>query len=581
MSRETKKTIKAVAKTILDGFEKHFTLFSEITAGAQARFERADWPAVQQASRDRIYYYTKRVDETVQILQTKFRIQHFSDGNFQELKLRYVRLLLNHKQPQLAESYYNTVFCKLFHRSYYNNDNIFVRSSMSSEYLDFDDMVYHNYYPAKHGFRATIETILKSFNLKNSFFDLRRDVRRIIHYLRQNLPARPHHANLNFYITILNSLFFRNKAAYIIGKAVNGHEVTPFIVPLLQNSRGEIYVDTILLDEREHSKIFSFSRAYFMAQTDVPSATVSFLQNMLPTKTSAEVYAAIGFHKQSKTAFYRDFLYHLNHSEDDLIIAPGIKGMVMMVFTLPSYPYVFKVIKDKFAPQKKGITRQTVIEKYQLVKQHDRVGRMADSMEYSDVALPRNRMTQELLDELFATCANSIEQEGDLILIKHLYIERRMQPLNLFISHANDQELEQVILDYGNAIRQMVAANIFPGDMLYKNFGVTRNKRVVFYDYDEVCYLTECRFRTIPASPFGEAVLSGGQWYSAQPNDVFPEEFEAFFCSHPRVREPFMKYHKELLDPQFWKEKQAAINSGVQENVFPYSIEKRFVNQKF
>ena len=172
MSRETKKTIKAVAKTILDGFEKHFTLFSEITAGAQARFERADWPAVQQASRDRIYYYAQRVDETVQILQTKFRIQHFSDENFQELKLRYVRLLLNHKRPQLAESYYNTVFCKLFHRSYYNNDNIFVRSSMSSEYLDFDDMVYHNYYPAKHGFRATIETILKSFNLENSFFDL-------------------------------------------------------------------------------------------------------------------------------------------------------------------------------------------------------------------------------------------------------------------------------------------------------------------------------------------------------------------------------------------------------------------------
>lgn len=581
MSRETKETIKAIAQTILDGFENHFKLFSKITAGAQQRFERADWVAVQKASRDRIYYYTQRVDETIDKLQHEFDIQKLSDHNFKELKLRYILLLLNHKQPQLAESYYNTVFCKLFHRSYYSNDNIFVRSSVSTEYLDFDHKVYHNYYPAKHGIRSTIENILDSFNLSIPFENKQGDIRRIIHYLRKNLPRIRYNANLRFYLKILNSLFYRNKAAYIIGIAVSGHETTPFIIPLLHNDKGNLAVDAVLLDEREHSTIFSFSRAYFMVETEVPSATVSFLQNILPTKTSAEIYSAIGFHKQSKTVFYRDFLYHLKHSEDDMIIAPGIKGMVMMVFTLPSYPYVFKVIKDKFPPQKKGITRETVIEKYQLVKQHDRVGRMADSMEYSSVALPRNRMTEALLDELMATCRNSIEEDGELLIIKHLFIERRMQPLNLYISEATDDELDHVILGYGNAIRQMAAANIFPGDMLYKNFGVTRNNRVVFYDYDEVCYQTECNFRKIPDSPFGEDHIPSGQWYSVGPHDVFPEEFEGFFCSHPRVRAPFLKYHKELLSSEFWKQKQSDIKSGVQEDVFPYSPKKRFTNQKF
>jgi isocitrate dehydrogenase kinase/phosphatase len=247
----------------------------------------------------------------------------------------------------------------------------------------------------------------------------------------------------------------------------------------------------------------------------------------------------------------------------------------MTVFTLPSYPYVFKVIKDAFPPPKE-MTRQQVKDKYQLVKRHDRVGRMADSLEYSDAAFPLQRFTPKLLEDLLAEAGSSVEIEREQIIIKHLYIERRMAPLNVYIQFADDEELRRIIGDYGDAVRELAAANIFPGDMFLKNFGVTRQRRVVFYDYDEICYLTECRFRNIPAAPYPEYEFSDEPWYSVGPKDVFPEEFATFLLSDPRVREAFIELHRELLDADYWTQKQAAVSEGCFEDVFPYPEAKRF-----
>nr|WP_308873010.1 bifunctional isocitrate dehydrogenase kinase/phosphatase [Thiothrix subterranea] len=312
-----------------------------------------------------------------------------------------------------------------------------------------------------------------------------------------------------------------------------------------------------------------------MMEHQVPSAVVSFLQHLLPRRDTSELYSAIGLHKQGKSAFYRDFLHHLRHSSDEMIVAPGIRGMVMMVFTLPSYPYVFKIIKDKFAPQKE-FTRQQVEDKYQLVKRHDRVGRMADMLEYSNVVLPIERFVPELLQELQETCASSISFDGDNIIFRHIYLERRMIPLNIFIETADDETLERVIDDYGNAIKQLAGANIFPGDFLYKNFGVTQLGRVVFYDYDEITYMTECNFRRIPPPRFPEDEFRSEPWYSVEPNDVFPEEFGTFLLSTPKIRKFFLKYHRNLLDARYWQDKKDKINNGQYEDVFPYPEALRF-----
>jgi isocitrate dehydrogenase kinase/phosphatase len=404
---------------------------------------------------------------------------------------------------------------------------------------------------------------------------MRRDIRNILGHVREHFDGI-RVSRQYFHLEVLSFPFFRNKAAYIVGKVVNGLEETPFALPILNNEKGGLFVDALLLGEREIANVFSFARAYFMVDTDVPSAVVQFLRRLMPTKTKAELYSAIGLQKHGKTEFYRDFLHHLQHSGDEFVVAPGIRGMVMTVFTLPSFPYVFKVIKDAF-PEPKRMTPKVVKQKYQLVKQHDRVGRMADSLEYSYAAFPLDRFSPELLKELQTEAASSITFDEGKLVIKHLYIERWITPLNIYMATAAEPELQQVIDDYGEAIKQLAAVNIFPGDMLFKNFGVTRHKRVVFYDYDEISYLTECNFRYIPEPPYPEFEMSAEPWYSIESNDVFPEEFPSFLLTNPRIRQIFLRLHADLLDADYWNRKQAMIRAGVVEDVFPYRTSKRFL----
>lgn len=456
----------------------------------------------------------------------------------------------------------------MLHRRYYHNEFIFWRPAVATEHLEGEEPAYRSYYPrAGCGLRATLERIVRDYALATPFEDLRRDLRSVVR-------ARP-----SLQIQVLASLFIRNKAAYVVGKIVNGSEEVPFAVPILRDARGELHLDTLLLDTDRLVVLFSFARAYFFVDMEVPAATVSFLRQLMPKKPRAELYTCVGLAKQGKTMFYRDLFYHLKHSTDQFELAPGIKGMVMLVFTLPSFPYVFKVIRDRFAPPKE-MDRQTVLDKYLLVKMHDRVGRMADTLEYSLVALPLERFAPELLEELKAEAASNIEFEDDRIVIKHMYIERRMQPLNLYLEEAmRDREtarVRQVLHDYGDAIKELAGAGIFPGDMLLKNFGVTRHERVVFYDYDEIAYMTDCNFRRIPPPRSIEDEMATEPYYSIGPCDVFPEQFAQFLVTGAESRALFLERHADLMDPQFWAGKQARVRAGEQEDVFPYPEDIRF-----
>jgi len=574
----TKGLSKKIADTILAGFDRHFSFFTKITRGARKRFENADWEGERKASRDRIKFYDTRVKDAIRNLNELFDLDDFSGALWFDVKREYVQLIQDHNQPELAETFYNSVFCARFHRDYFDNDYIFVRSVVSTEFIESDKPSYHVYYPARRGFRASIRQVMVDGGFKLAFENLDRDVRSITQVLIKQAFPRPRRAHLNFQFQVISTVFYRNKAAYIVGKCINADQVIPFAIPILNNEQGSIYADTIIIGTKGLSRLFEFSYVYFMVDHPVPSSIVSFLRKLMPSRSKEDLYSAIGLHKQGKTDFYRDFLHHLKHSEDELIIAPGIKGMVMAVFTLPSYPYVFKVIRDRFPPPKK-VTRQQVQNTYQLVKQHDRVGRMSDTLEYSHVALPRKRFSAELLEELYATCENSIAEEGEHIVIEHLYIERRMTPLNIAVVRADDKTLDRLMRSYGQAIKELAAANIFPGDLLLKNFGLTGQGqgRVVFYDYDEICYLTECNFRKIPAPRYPEDEFAAEPWFSIGPRDIFPEEFASFLFVEERTRQSFLKYHKDLLDADFWIKKQENIRAGIYEDVFPYSQRIRFV----
>ncbi len=564
----------AIAQVILEGFDKHYRIFRETSKAAKDRFENRDWAAVQRVSAERIKFYDLRVREGAERLEREYSAGTLGDTMWRQVKMHYIGLLTYHKQPELAETYFNSVSCKILHRTYFHNNFIFVRPAVSTDHIESNSPSYRYYYPGRSGLRGALLEVIRDYQLAPRFADLRRDIRNVLRACRQHF-AHPLHFEANYQIQVLSSLFYRNKGAYIVGKFINGNSEHPFAVPILYDDEGKLYVDTILLKQDHLNILFSSTRAYFMADVEVPSAYVQFLSSMLPSKPKWELYTLLGWQKHGKNLFYRDFLHHLKHSNDDFIIAPGIKGLVMLVFTLPSFPYVFKVIKDVFAPPKE-VDRQTVKAKYQLVKYHDRVGRMSDTLEYSDVAFPRDRFTPELLEEVRREIPSLLEEDGDTIFIKHLYIERRMIPLNMFLEKASDEECGHVIFEYGNAIKQLAAANIFPGDLLFKNFGVTRYRRVVFYDYDEIEYLTHCNFRKVPQAYTEEDAMSAEPWYSVAPNDIFPEEFENFLLTDPRVKKHFYYYHKDLIDPEYWKEIQQRIAAGQVEDVFPYPASQRF-----
>jgi isocitrate dehydrogenase kinase/phosphatase len=573
-----------IARAILDGFNRHYRLFRYVAQQAKGRYENGDWHGMRDSARERIDFYDQRVLEASTRIETDFDLASLDDEErdalWQATKQHYVALLADHRQPECAETFFNSVCTKLLHRDYFNNAFIFVRPGVSTEHMDSDPPSYRSYYPATAGLRQMLRDVLLDFGLACAWVDFERDVRRLERAIceahrRGTAFARPFKVEADCQVQVLSTLFFRNKGAYVVGRIVNGTRITPLAVPILRNERGHLYVDALLLTVEHLSTLFSFTRAYFLVDMEAPAAYVDFLASILPHKPASELYTMVGLQKQGKTLFYRDFLHHLRHSNDRFVIAPGIRGLVMTVFTLPSYPFVFKVIDDVI-PFPKETDREQIMGKYRLVKMHDRVGRMADTWEYSLVRLPRARFSPELVRELLDHCPSQIELDDTHIVIRHVYIERRMTPLNLHLSHATDAEVDRAIADYGNAIKELTAANIFPGDMLYKNFGVTRLNRVVFYDYDEIEYMTDCNFRRIPPPPNPEAEMSGEPWYRVDKHDVFPEQFGPFLLGDPRIRAAFLKHHADLLTPEFWQDRKDRILAGQMMNIYPYPPAERF-----
>ncbi|MBS7807249.1 bifunctional isocitrate dehydrogenase kinase/phosphatase [Variovorax sp. PCZ-1] len=581
-----------IARAMIDGFNRHYRLFRAESQRAKHRFETQDWHGQQRAQRERIEFYDLRVKECAQRLEKEFKAGEQPMEIWQQVKLHYIGLLINHHQPELAETFFNSITTKILHRTYFQNDFIFVRPAVSTEYIENDEpeaqQTYRAYYPTMQTLEQSISQAIEHFRLLTPFEDLPRDVGFVMKAFTTRL--RDVRLRANFQIQVLSGLFFRNKGAYVIGKIINGFSEVPFALPILHTKEGgKLVIDAALFGEDDLLMLFSFARAYFLVDMEIPSAYVQFLRSLMPRKPRAEIYNALGLAKQGKTLFYRDFLYHQRHSTDKFRIAPGIKGMVMLVFDQPSFPYVFKLIKDYYPPQK-DTTREQIKGKYQLVKQHDRVGRMADTLEYSEVAFPRERFEDELIEEIKKFAPSQLEisdRDGDgkvEVIIKHLYIERRMIPLNIYLQEAFDMksdpkaqvQIERAVVEYGNAIKDLVRANIFPGDMLWKNFGVTRHGKVVFYDYDEIEYISDCNFRRVPAPRNEEDEMSGDVWYSVAKNDVFPETFGPFLLGNDAVRSVFMQHHADLLDATFWQSHKERIKAGHVHDVFPYEREKRF-----
>lgn len=563
-----------IAQTILQGFDAQYGRFLEVTAGAQQRFEQADWPAVQAAMKQRIHLYDHHVGLVVAQLKC-ITGPHFYDAAFLiRVKNCYSELLPDYPRAEIAESFFNSVYCRIFKHRDLTADKLYIFSEQPSHPQRNCPRPLARQYPVQGDLMTTLEKVLGDLPMRLPWENAPRDVDYIATALQQRFSA----AQLSdAVIEMATEIFYRNKAAWIIGKIRIGHQVFPLLLPVHLGQKSALFVDVCLTDSNDASIVFGFARSYFMVYAPQPGALVEWLREILPAKTTAELYSAIGCQKHAKTECYREHLRFMAQTDESFIVAPGVKGMVMLVFTLPGSDRVFKVIKDRFAPQK-DVTEAQVMACYQLVKEHDRVGRMADTQEFEHFILPKKNISPELMAELQREVPAKMEDLGSSIVLRHLYIERRMTPLNLYLEQASDQQLYDVIEEYGNAIKQLAAANIFPGDMLFKNFGVTRHGRVVFYDYDEICYMTEVNFRNIPSPRFPEDELASEPWYSIAENDVFPEEFRYFLCTDPRIRSVLENLHGDIFIPDYWQGLQQRILKGYVEDVYAYKQSQRFQN---
>ncbi len=568
------ETSQRFAQTILNGFESYFADFQNITLAARPRFENADWQGMHTASTQRIDLYKAKVGQVMEFVEL-IAGEHLKDPDFwAQARAHYAQLVEGHNNFEIAETFFNSIYCSTFDHRKIRDEHAFVFSSQDDMPPVGESQIFRRY-RAGDGLKSMLDKLLADYAFGIPWQDKARDIENIAAALRGYLLPKLGVDENRLEALVLDSVFFRNKGAYIVGKLLCGRESMPFVLPVLHTGHGAVYVDTILFGSDKVSVIFSFTRSYFMVDAEIPSQYVLFLQGLMPAKPISEIYSCMGYNKHGKTYFHRCAYRHMRSTSDKFNLAPGIKGMVMTVFTLPSYDFVFKIIKDRFTPPK-DMTRAEVMAKYRIVKRADRAGRMADTQEFQNLAFARERFSDELMEELRAVAPSVIEEHGKTLVIRHVYVERRMTPLNLYLKDASDEQLWAVMDEYGNAIKELAAANIFPGDMLLKNFGVTRHGRVVFYDYDEICPLLDCNFRVIPEPRNDEEELASKPWYPVGPNDIFPEEFRLFFSGNQRARKVFDELHSEIYQASFWQQLQEQIKSGYVEDCYPYRRKLRF-----
>jgi isocitrate dehydrogenase kinase/phosphatase len=559
--------------------------FHKITRRSKARFEDCDWRGMQADALERLELYKKVITRIVVDLRLALGEQARDRDLWATMRSEYSQEIACCTDYLLAETFYNSVTRRIFSTVGVDSKIEFVDSDFELRPVSEGDLCYDAFQVAgesespEQALEAVLHAILEIHAFHCGYEDLPRDARLAAEAIQEQLRGQPGGAGIER-IEVLPPEFFRNFGAYIIGRIITrparpgGQER---IIPLalcLRNQGQGILVDAVLTDEDEVSIVFSFTRSYFHVDVGRPHELVAFLKSIMPLKRIAELYISIGYNKHGKTELYRELLRHLASSTDPFDIAPGERGMVMAVFTLPSFDMVFKIIKDRIDPPK-TTSRQEVMERYDLVFRHDKAGRLIDAQEFEHLTFEKRRFSPALLAELQAVAPRSVVIGEDTVDIQHLYCERRMTPLNLYIKQNPPEAAEAAVIDYGRAIKDLAATNIFPGDVLLKNFGVTRHGRVVFYDYDELCHVTDCKFRKMPQPRNHEDEYEADPWFYVGPLDIFPEEFRTFLGLQEPLRGVFIQHHQDLFTPDFWKQMQARHRAGEVVDIVPYPDRRR------
>lgn len=560
-----------IADTVYAGYVEYIAAFQNLTRRAAANFTTRSWTSQDADAIKRLLVHTEIVQRTVAEVHPHLRTTPDRRGTWRTARTAYKRRITQRTDLELAETFFNSVTRRIFTTIGVDNDVELRWFGASTLPRGLGRSEMFETWTRTGGSAAMVQSILESYDFGVPWVDLVGDARRAGARIDAFLLDSWDTLDLDG-IDMLATVFYRNKGAYLVGRLRHLNRVTPIVFPIIHGDGG-IQIDTVLLTESQASRLFSFTRSYFFVETPKPAELVGFCKSMLPMKSISELYTSVGFHQHGKTTLYRSLYRHMQNSHDKIMRARGTPGMVMSVFTLVSFNVVFKIIKDRFDPPK-NTTRQAVRDRYRLVAQHDRVGRMVDAHEFENLSFDRDRFDPDLLDELLTEASLTVRVEGDQVVISHVYTERQVYPLNLYLREMSADRAEAAALDWGWAIKDLAAANIWPGDLFTKNFGVTRHGSVVFYDYDEITLLDACRFRRIPQSDDHEHEMRSTPWFAVEPGDIFPEQFPTFMSfptDVPReIWERFQTVHGDLFTPDFWIDVQGRLAEDDIPEFYPY-----------
>ena len=566
-----------IADTVYAGYVEYIAAFQNLTRRAAANFTTRSWTSQDADAIKRLLVHAEIVQRTVAEVHPHLRTTPDRRGTWRTARTAYKRRITQRTDLELAETFFNSVTRRIFTTIGVDNDVELRWFGASTLPRGLGRSEMFGTWTRTGGSAAMVQSILESYDFGVPWVDLVGDARRAGARIDAFLLDSWATLDLDG-IDMLATVFYRNKGAYLVGRLRHLNRVTPIVFPIIHGDGG-IQIDTVLLTESQASRLFSFTRSYFFVETPKPAELVGFCKSMLPMKSISELYTSVGFHQHGKTTLYRSLYRHMQNSHDKIMRARGTPGMVMSVFTLVSFNVVFKIIKDRFDPPK-NTTRQAVRDRYRLVAQHDRVGRMVDAHEFENLSFDRDRFDPDLLDELLTEASLTVRVEGDQVVISHVYTERQVYPLNLYLREMSADRAEAAALDWGWAIKDLAAANIWPGDLFTKNFGVTRHGSVVFYDYDEITLLDACRFRRIPQSDDHEHEMRSTPWFAVEPGDIFPEQFPTFMSfptDVPReIWERFQAVHGDLFTPDFWIDVQGRLAEDDVPEFYPYPDRLRF-----
>src|SRR5690606_15287245 len=131
------------------------------------------------------------------------------------VKEHYTRLLPAYPRFEIAESVFNSVYCRLFDHRSLTPERLFIFSSQPERrFRTIPRPLAKDFFP-DHGWEPLLTRILSDLPLRLPWQNKSRDIHYIIAHLTETFGAEALHRS---HLQMANELFYRNKAAWLVGK---------------------------------------------------------------------------------------------------------------------------------------------------------------------------------------------------------------------------------------------------------------------------------------------------------------------------------------------------------------------------